>query len=223
LRRLTVAAAACLAVATFVVAPSWVFASTPKPAARACVHGYSYGGYASRAGVRGVSASISAQRVPRVSTGHAAAWIGVGGIHEARGGAKAWLQAGIAAFPQTGLRLYVEEVSLGKPRRFVDLGAAAVGRSYRVEVVETAPDVWQASVDGRRVGWPAYLPTGGGSWRGVATAESWAGGRAACNSYGYGFERVSVLHDEWESLVAAQPIGRGVTRAGSGFSVASRV
>jgi hypothetical protein len=221
LRRLAVAAAALLAVATFVVAPSWVFASPPKAAAAGCAHGYSYGGYASRDGVHGITAEIAAQRLPRVSSGHAAAWIGVGGIHEARGGANAWLQAGIAAFPRTGLRLYVEEVSLGQSRHFVDLGAAAVGRRYSVNVVETAHDVWQAYVDGRPAGRPAYLPTGGGSWRGVATAESWAGGRASCNRYGYRFDRVAVLHGSWNALSKARPIGGGVSRAGSGFAAIS--
>jgi hypothetical protein len=221
LKRWTVAVAACLAVATFVVAPSWVFASPRKAAPAGCAHGYTYGGFASRDGVRGVTASVTARRRPTVTTGHAAAWVGVGGVHQARGGANAWLQAGIAAFPRTGLRLYVEEVSLGQRRHFVDLGPARLGRSYRVTVVETERDVWVASIDGRRVGIPAYLPTGGGSWRGIATAESWAAGRAACNSYGYGFTAVSVLHGGWQALGAAQLVGDGVTRAGSGFSAAS--
>jgi hypothetical protein len=218
---LAVVAATCLAVATFVIAPSWVFASTSKPSAVGCARGYTYGGLASRGGVRGVSASIVAQRLPTVTSGHAAAWVGVGGIHEARGGASAWLQAGVAAFPHTGLRLYVEEVSFGKQRHFVDLGPAAVGRSYRVAVVETGRDLWQANVDGRTVGEPAYLPTGGGSWRGVATAESWAAGRAACNSYGYRFDRVAVLDRDWSAVTRAETLGRGVDRTAGGFAAAS--
>jgi hypothetical protein len=218
---LAVAAAACLAVATFVVAPTWVSASTPKSASAGCARGYSYGGFASRDGVRGVAASISAERRPTVSSGHAAAWIGVGGIHEARGGANAWLQAGIAAFPHTGLRLYVEEVSLGKQRRFFDLGPATFGRRYRVAVVETGADVWQATLDGRPVGAPAYLPTGGGSWRGVATAESWAAGRAACNTYGYRFGRVAVLQGAWSAVTEGQTLGRGVSRTADGFSAST--
>jgi hypothetical protein len=213
--------AACLAVATFVVAPSWVFASPRQVAPAGCAHGYTYGGFASRDGVHGITASVVAQRRPAVSTGHAAAWVGVGGVHQARGGASAWLQAGVAAFPHSGLRLYVEEVSLGQGRHFVDLGPAKLGRSYRVAVFETGRDVWRASIDARHVGRPAYLPTGGGAWRGVATAESWAAGRAACNSYGYGFSDVSVLRDGWQTLGAAQLVGNGATRAGSGFSAGS--
>jgi hypothetical protein len=204
-----------------VVAPSWVLASTPK-ARHACAQGYSYGGYASRDGVRGVSASVAAERPPTVASGHAAAWVGVGGIHEARGGASAWLQAGVAAFPHTGLRLYVEEVSLGDSRRFVDLGPAQVGRSYAVSVVETAHEVWQASIDGRQVGRPAYLPTGGGAWRGVVTAESWAGGRAACNGYGYRFERPAVLGRAWQPVTHAQALGEGVAPSAGGGGFAAR-
>jgi hypothetical protein len=219
--RLTVAAAASLAVASLVIAPQWVLAS-PTRGAAPCARGYSYAGYASRAGVRGVVASISATRVPTVASGHAAAWVGVGGAHQARSRKSAWLQAGIAAFPGRGLHLYVEEVSLGQARRFVDLGAATPDRRYRVAVVETGPDLWQASIDGRPAGKPAYLPTGTGAWRGIATAESWADGRVRCNSFGYRFERVAILGaTEWSPLADAQLVGRSVNRDSNGFSASA--
>ncbi len=217
--RLTVAAAACLAVASLLVAPSWVLAS-PKTAgaAPACARGYSYGGYASREGVRGIAATVVAPEAPHVSSGHAAAWVGVGGMHQAEGGRNAWLQAGLAAFPQTGLRLYVEEVSLGRARRFTDLGPARLGRAYRIEVRETQPDVWLASVDGRVVGVPAYLPTGGGSWRGVVTSESWTAGRATCNRFAYRFANIALLSGPgWRALDDARAVGRRVTPTADGF------
>jgi hypothetical protein len=133
-----------------------------------------------------------------------------------------WLQAGIAAFPLIGLRLYVEEVSRGQARRFADLGPAVVGRRYRVRVVETRPDVWRAFVNGRRVGKPAYLPTTGGSWRPVATAESWSAARSSCNRYAYRFEGVSALQaGSWRTLGEAERLGAGVTRGRSGFSALS--
>jgi hypothetical protein len=205
----------------FVIAPGWVLASPRSAADGGCARGYSYGGYASREGVQGVAAWIAAGRLPRVASGHAAAWVGVGGLHQARGGANAWLQAGIAAFPRSGLRLYVEEVSLGRPRSFVDLGPAALGRRYRVAVVETGADVWQATLDGRPVGSPAYLPTGGGRWRGVVTAESWASGSASCNTYGYRFGDLSVLRGAWRAPAATQLLGRGVTGGAAAFSAVS--
>jgi hypothetical protein len=221
--RLTVAAAAGVAVASLVVAPQWVLASpTPGGGGAPCARGYSYAGYASRAAVRGVVASISATRVPTVASGHAAAWVGVGGVHQARGRESAWLQVGIAAFPGRGLHLYVEAVSLGQARRFLDLGAAAPARSYRVAVVETGPDLWRASIDRRPVGKPAYLPAGTGAWRGIATAESWADGRVRCNRFGYRFERVTTLGATgWNALSEAQLIGRGVIRDLNGFSASA--
>jgi hypothetical protein len=217
LRCRAVAAAAFVAVVSLVVAPS--LASPSQAGVRPCTPGYSYAGYAGRAGVNGVAATISAPTLPAVWSGHAAAWVGVGGIRQGAYGASEWLQAGIAAFPRVGLRLYVEEVSRGHARRFADLGPAVVRRRYRVRVVETDRDVWRAFVNGRRVGEPAYLPTAGGSWRPVATAESWAAGRSSCNRYLYRFEGVSALHvGRWAALGRAERIGAGVRRDRTGFS-----
>jgi hypothetical protein len=219
LKGTAVAAAALVAVASLIVAPS--LASTSQASVRPCIHGYSYAGYASREGVDGIAATIGALRMPSVQTGHAAAWVGVGGIHEGPGGASEWLQAGVAAFPGVGLRLYVESVSRGERRRFIDLGPAVLGRPYRVRVVKTGRDVWRAFVNDRAVGAPAYLPTTRGSWRAVATAESWAAGRSTCNRYAYRFDRVSVSQRaRWAALAGAEAVGAGVSRDRSGFSAA---
>jgi hypothetical protein len=215
LKRRGVAAAAFVAVASLVVAPS--LASPSLAGTGTCTPGYSYAGYAGRDGVNGVAATISAPALPSVLTGHAAAWVGVGGIREGRGNASEWLQAGIAAFPRVGLRLYVEEVSLGDKRRFSDLGPALVGRRYHVRVVETGPDVWRAFLSGSPVGKPAYLPTPRGSWRPVATAESWDASGFSCNRYAYRFEGVSALESgRWRALGEAERLGSARER--SGFS-----
>ena len=212
-----VAAAAFVAVASLVVAPS--LASPSQAGVRRCTSGYSYAGVAGRDGASGIAATISASALPTVWTGHAAAWVGVGGIRQGLGHSSEWLQAGTAAFPRIGLRLYVEEVSRGDTRRFADLGPALVGRRYRIRVVETGHDVWRAFVNGRRVGEPAFLPTPGGSWRPVATAESWAADRAACNRYAYRFEGVLALQSgRWRALTEAERVGSRVTRDRSGFS-----
>jgi hypothetical protein len=215
----TVAAAAVIAVAALVVAPS--LAAPSEAGVRPCTHGYSYAGYASREGTDGVAATIAALERPSVQSGHAAAWVGVGGIHEGPGGVSEWLQAGVAAFPHVGLRLYVEEVSRGAARRFADLGPAVRGRRYRVRVTETGRDVWEAFVNGRSVGKPAYLPTDGAAWRAVATAESWAAGHADCNRFAYRFNKVSVRHSRrWVALADGQQVGATVSRDRSGFSAA---
>lgn len=204
-----VAAAACVAVASLVAAPA---PASPRTGVAPCARGYTYAGYAGRDGSDEVSATIAAVSRPSVATGHAAAWVGVGGVRAGRGNASEWLQTGLAAFPRLGLRLYVEEVSRGQARRFVDLGPAVVSRSYRFRVRETGADVWRAFVDGRAVGRPAYLPTDAGSWRPVITAESWAAGSAACNRYAYRFEDVSIRPGD------AERIGARITRERSGFS-----
>jgi hypothetical protein len=213
MRGWAVASAAFVAVA-LIVAPS-----VASPSVRPCTHGYTYAGYASRGGTDGVAATINAVRRPSVYTGHVAAWVGVGGIHAGPGGANEWIQAGVAAFPGKGLRRYVEEVSPGQARRFVDLGPAVQGRRYHVRVIETGRDVWRAFIDGRAAGAAAYLPTRAGAWRAVATAESWAAGRAGCNRYGYRFETVAVRRAaRWNPLVDGEAVGASVTRAGDGFS-----
>jgi hypothetical protein len=217
--RLTVAAAAVLTVAAFTLAPALVHAS---PALRRqCNAGYAYAGYASRDGVRGAAATITALRRPQVATGHAAAWVGVGGIRAGRGGKSAWLQAGIAAFPHVGLRLYVEAVSPSAKRRFTDLGPALRGRQYRIRVVETRPDVWQALIDGAAVGAPTYVPPARGAWRGVVTSETWRASRGACNRYAFRFERVAVRRSGWSALDATAPIGRAGPWSGGAFSVST--
>lgn len=216
--RFTAAAAVVLTVAAFTIGPTLVQAS-PSPHLQ-CAAGYAYAGYASRDGVRGVAATISARKQPSIDTGHAAAWVGVGGIHAGRDGRSEWLQAGVAAFPHAGLRVYVESVSRGAKRRFVDLGPAAVGRRYRIRVAQIAPDIWHATLDGAPVGRPAYLPPERGSWRGVATSESWREGRGTCNRYAFRFENVSVRHAGWTRLRAAEPVGRRVAGDRTAFSAA---
>ena len=75
------------------------------------------------------------------------------------------------------------------PRRYVELDRnVAVGERLRIAVVETSPGYWQVEVDGRPVTASIYLP---GSWRGVATGESWARAAQPCNRYAFRFEQVS--------------------------------
>ena len=207
--RLTAATVAAIAAASVFVA---FVRAAPSGAGARCENGYSYAGYASRGGVHGIAATITARGRPIVTSGHAAAWVGVGDKRE-------WLQTGVAAFPRVGPRLYVEAVAPGAHRIFVDLGAAATGRRYRVAVVEVAPGRWQASIDGRRVTATSSLPAPRGSWRGIATAETWSAAHERCNSYRYRFDGVAVLGaGRWSVLARAQRVGRRVDGAGAAFS-----
>jgi hypothetical protein len=222
LRRLIAVTVAVLAAASLSVAPGWVLAATSDPGGRDCRHGYAYAGYASRDGVHGIAATITSLGKPAVGSGHAAAWVGVGGIHAGRGGKSEWLQAGLAAFPRIGSRLYVESVSAAGRRRFVDVGRAVAGRRYRVAVVETKPGVWQASIGGRNLGRAIPLPTAHGSWRGIATSETWSAAHAGCSSYRYRFAGVSVLGSSgWIPLSAAETIGAPVDGGAAEFSAAA--
>src|SRR5438874_7894955 len=78
---------------------------------------YSYAGLSSRGAVRGVSATISTLRSPRVSVGHVAGWVGVDG----RGldGRYGWLQIGLSTKANgTGGDLYVEASGPGRDPRY---------------------------------------------------------------------------------------------------------
>ena len=157
---------------------------------RGCPSGYGYAGVASSTAVRGVAATVSALVRPRVRSGHVAAWVGVGGYGMGPGGSDEWLQLGIATSRSYAQRVYVEWASPGRRARLTVVEAGLdVGEERRLAVVELAgrPSWWRASVDGRPVGPAVHLPGSHGRFPAVATAESWDGGRAACNLFAFRF------------------------------------
>ena len=132
-----------------------VAAVSPLASARAggacAAAGYSYAGYASAERVHGVAATLTALEEPEVASGHAAAWVGVGGRDAGPNGESEWLQVGLAAFPGSGTQLYYEVVAPGVPRRYVPLRARVrPGERHRVAVVGLAarPHSWRAGADG---------------------------------------------------------------------------
>jgi hypothetical protein len=176
-------AAACWAFA----APSW--AGRP---ATCSAHGYTYAGIVGAAPVRGISATLTAVAAPSVASGHVAAWVGVGGKGLGPNGTSEWLQVGLAAYPGSASRLYYE-LMLAGGRRYVELDRhVARGERHDVAVVEVSAGVWQVRVDGGAASAPIALPGSHDAWPAVATGESWASGRSACNRYAYGFDRVAV-------------------------------
>src|SRR5436190_365241 len=89
----------------------------------ACTRGYSYAGlYSSRPAV-GVAASLSMLELPTVTSGHVAAWVGVGGPGLGPNGADEWLQVGLASFDSSTARLYYELTLPGREPEYVELAS----------------------------------------------------------------------------------------------------
>lgn len=165
-------------------------------AARSCGKaGYAYAGLQSTRRAHGVRATLTALARPFVESGHVAAWVGVGGPGQGPGGSDEWLQVGLAGLPGTGTRLYYEVAQPGQTPVYHQLESEVLpGRRVRVALLEMGhrPHHWRIWVDGRFVTEPIHLPGSGARWHPIATAETWDGGRPACNGYGYRFEHLRV-------------------------------
>lgn len=168
--------------------------------------GYAYAGLQSKRVGSGVRATITAFRQPSVAAGHAAGWIGVGGPGAGPNGETMWLQTGVAALPGTPLMVYTEITRAGHAPAFVPLRQdVAVGESHRVAILEMnrRPGVWRVWLDGQPVTDPIVLPGSHHRWEPLATAESWNGGVATCNGFGFRFERVGLarsLGGSWQTF-----------------------
>jgi hypothetical protein len=169
--------------------------------------GYAYAGLQSQGVGSGVRATITALREPSVSAGHAAGWIGVGGPGAGPNGETMWLQTGVAALPRTPLMIYAEITRPGRDPVFLPLRTnVGIGESHRLAVLEMnrRPGVWRVWLDGQPVTDPIVLPGSHKHWQPLATAESWNGGVATCNGFGFRFERVGVaqsLGGSWRPFV----------------------
>jgi hypothetical protein len=191
------------------------------PAALACgSNGYSYAGLASPTMAHGVGARLTAIGAPTVhSNGHVAGWVGVGGPGEGPNGTDEWIQVGFSGFAGSrDSNLYYEVTRAGQtPTYHAVAQGLAPGTSRRVAVLEVAgrPNAWRVWVDNRPVSPAIYLPKSHGTWRGIATAESWSGSGAACNSFGYRFDDIRIAQHAggaWRTLSHALPIRTGVNR-----------
>jgi hypothetical protein len=200
---------ACAGIAAWKAVPSDARAETSCAA-----RGYTYAGLAQNEAVRGVSASLAAVSAPRVDGGHVAAWVGVGGRGAGPHGSNVWLQAGLAAYPSRGSRLYYE-LMLPSGRRYVELlRDVRPGTRFSVSVLEVASGSWQVWVDGRAAS-PAFaLPDSATGFPAIVTAESWATARQECNRYAFGFAGAHWLGDDhvWHSFARPQIIVSSATR-----------
>lgn len=189
-------------------------AATTATAGRACVstasaEGYSYAGHQSTYTGHGVRATIQLTRTPEIEAGHVAGWIGVGGPGQGANGGDAWIQAGIASWPGMEPMVYAEITQEGRDPEFIALDEGVqVGESHKLAVLEMAgrKGWWRIWLDGEPATAPVRLRGSSGRWAPIATAESWNGQSAACNAFGFRFERVSVSYGgggSWRPLVSA--------------------
>ena len=177
-------------------------AATTASAGQACVGnaregGYSYAGHQATYRGHGVRATIVLTREPAVDAGHVAGWVGVGGPGQGANGGDAWIQAGVASMPGMDPFIYAEITREGRDPEFVLIEQGVpIGRSHRLAVLETSgrPGWWRVWVDGQAVTEPVRMRGSSGRWAPIATAESWNAGTAACNAFGFRFERVSVSY-----------------------------
>jgi hypothetical protein len=155
--------------------------------------GYSYAGVLGDRPVSAVAATVTTVRAARVESGHVAAWVGVGGSGAGPGGRDEWLQVGLVARAGRGQVLYVEWKRPGAGRRYAELGLAGPAGESHTLLVRELPgrrSVWRAFVDGRPAGPAVLLPGSHGRLPGAATAETWDGGRPACNRFAFRYEDV---------------------------------
>ena len=157
--------------------------------------GYAYAGYQSTRIGNGVRATITPLRAATVSAGHAAGWIGLGGPSQGPNGETMWLQTGVTSLPRTPTMIYAEITRPGSEPVFLPLlENVRIGEPHRLAVLEMnrRPGVWRIWLDGRAVTEPIVLPGSHEQWQPIVTAESWNGGVATCNGFGFRFERVGV-------------------------------
>jgi hypothetical protein len=179
--------------------------------------GYSYAGHQATYTGHGVRATIALTREPSVAAGHVAGWVGVGGPGQGADGEDAWIQAGIASIQDLGTVIYAEVTRGGAPQFIPVEQGVAVGRSHKFAVLEMAgrPGWWRVWVDGQAVTDPIRLQGSSGRWAPIATAESWDGGQASCNSFAFRFERVSVSYGgggSWRPFVPGGDFRDGTYR-----------
>jgi hypothetical protein len=203
LSRLTVVAVATLAAACALAAS----AQARPGAARCAKAGYSYAGVQATAPTRGLSARISIAGTVRVTSGHAAGWVGVGGVGQGANGANEWLQAGIASVPGGTTELYYEVAQAGSDPVYTSLGSITAAETHRVGVWETSSNTWAVWLDGAQVS-PAFsLPGSHGVWTPMALEESYDGGTTSCNAYRFTFDdlKSSTAPGVWQPLTKVMP------------------
>lgn len=174
---------------------------------------YAYAGEQASAAAHGVRATITPLVAAPVTSGHVAAWVGVGGWDSGPRGADVWLQTGVASLPDEPFLLYAEVMRAGAATpSFMELRSGVeIGESHRLAVLEVGgrPNWWRVWVDGRAATNPLHLPGSSGSWTPVATAESQTTRGQACPAYSFRFTTVQVaggLGGSWQAFAHGRRI-----------------
>ena len=170
--------------------------------------GYAYAGHQASRVSHGIRATITPTAASSVVAGHVAGWIGVGGPGQGANGQTLWLQIGVASMPDTPTMVYAEITRGGQQPVFLPLlQNVRVGESHKLAVLEMAsrPNWWRVWLDGQPMTEPVLLENSTLRWRPIATAESWNGGRAVCNSFAYRFDGVGVAAAKGGSWRAFTP------------------
>jgi hypothetical protein len=216
-----------IALLTILATAATASADTAVTNPSACgYNGYSYAGETATSSETGISAGITALEQPRITSGHVAAWVGVGGAGLGPGGSNEWLQAGISAASGGPTSLYYELARPGAAPRYQRLPIRiALGRTYRVSVQESPsrPGYWSVWVDGIQRTSGAFLPGSHDAWKPTATSESWDGGTPACNAYDFRFDEVRARTEAqiWSPMGSSVMDGPGYrveARTASGFT-----
>ena len=91
------------------------------------------------------------------------------------------------------------------------------------------PGWWRVWVDDHAVAAPIYLPGSHGTWRPLATSETWGAGARVCNRFRYQFESINVATrpgGTWQRLgrhYTFQDHGYRIKRLGAATFVAGLV
>jgi hypothetical protein len=214
--------------ATAALAAACACTATASAAPKGCASsGYTYGGVQTLQPERGLAATITPLRQWKVTSGHVAAWVGVGGAGLGAGGQDEWLQIGIAVQAGGAGEIYYEVTLPGRDPQYVSIESITSDESHRVAVVEKTPNVWQAWLDGHAVS-PAFtLPGSHANWSPIATSESYDGGVTGCNAYSFGIDQMSYspLGGGWLPVGKLQPFsstGQSVSTLAAGSIVVNR-
>jgi hypothetical protein len=201
------------------------------PAHAGCTKTYSYAGLVSVRPAHGVRATLEALSIPRVSSGHVAGWVGVGGVGAGPRGETEWIQVGYSGLFGGQSQLYYEVTPPNRPPRYTAIDPDLnPGERHTIAVheVPTRRDWWRVRVDGRPVGAPVHLPGSHGRWRPIATAESWNAGDGRCNAFAYRFSNLRVAtrpNRRWRPFEPGQTLqdpGYRVARSQAGFIARAR-